>query len=133
MFKQFSNYGAVTLNDYIIEFIVINDSGVNDEEYQAQPDALRLKVPVSEAVSALRVSIYRAVAEKEGDFYQLWEAGSYPNYCDSVEIERDNLFLKYGFVVPLESLLTEEGVEAITARIQQRLEETKQVEPVASL
>ena len=73
------------------------------------------------------------MAEKEGDFYQQWEAGSYPNYCDSVEIEQDNLFLKYGFEVPLESLLTEEGVEAITARIQERLEETKQVEPVASL
>jgi len=133
VFKQFSSYGAVTLNDYIVEFIVINDSGVNDEEYQAQPDALKLKIPVSEAASVLRVAIYRAVAEKEGDFYQQWEAGSYPNYCDSVEIERDNLFFKYGFVVPLESLLTEEGVEAITARIQQRLEETKQVEPVASL
>ncbi|MDN3614247.1 hypothetical protein ACFFUS_15155 [Vibrio gallaecicus] len=133
VFKQFSNYGAVTLNDYIVEFIVINDSGVNDEEYQAQPDALKLKIPVSEAESVLRVAIYRAVVEKVGDFYQLWEAGSYPNYCDSAEVEQDNLFLKYGFEVPLDSLLTEEGVEAITARIQQRLEETKQVEPVASL
>lgn len=131
VFKQISCDTAVTLNDYIVEFIVINDSGVNDEEYQAQPDALNLKVPVNESTSILRISVYRAVANQEGGFYQQWESGSYPSYCDSVEIERDNNFQKYGFEVSLESLLTEEGVESITATIQQRLEETKQVEPTA--
>ncbi|QDF76221.1 MULTISPECIES: hypothetical protein [Shewanella] len=128
VFKNVADINQVTKGDYILEFIVINDSGVNDEQCRGQPDALNLKVAVADAKSDLRVAIYRALEDVKTDFYQEWEAGRYPDYSEAVDIEIDNKFAKYGFEIPLESLMTECGVASIKETIGHYLAKTKQVE-----
>ncbi|OBU33862.1 hypothetical protein [Photobacterium kishitanii] len=128
VFKNVNDMKTVTKGDYILEFIVINDSGVNDEQCRGQPDALNLKVAVADAKSILRVAVYRAVENVDREFYQEWEAGNYPDYGDVVDIEIDNKFVKYGFETPLESLMTECGIASIKETIKHYLAKTKQVE-----
>lgn len=128
VFKNVNDLSTVTRGDYILEFIVINDSGVNDEQCRGQPDALNLKVAVADAKSVLRVAIYRALENVDASFYQEWEAGRYPDYSDAVDIEIDNKFAKYGFEIPLELLMTECGISSIKETIEHYLAKTKQVE-----
>lgn len=127
VFKNVKTLKTVTKNDYILEFIVINDSGINDEQCNGQPDALNLNVAVADAKSILRVAIYRAIKDVDAGFYQEWEAGRYPDYTDAVDIEIDNDFIKYGFEIPLESLMTEIGVASIKETIEHYLAKTEQV------
>lgn len=126
VFKHISDESKVTLNDYIVEFIVINDSGINDEQCKGQPDALNLKVNVDESQSILRISIYRAMASIDTGFYDRWESGRYPDYSTSVDLELDNGFVKFGFETPLESLMTESGVASIKETIEHYLTKTEQ-------
>lgn len=126
VFKQIKDEKQVTKNDYIVEFIVINDTGINDEKYTSQPDALDLKVKVEEARSVLRVGIYRAIVDDEAGFYNQWESGQYPNYSDTVDIELDNKFYKFGFEVPLSQLMTNDGAEWIKERVMEYLVKTEE-------
>jgi len=127
VFKHISDESKVTINDYIVEFIVINDSGINDEQCKGQPDALNLKVSVYDAQSILRISIYRAIASIDTDFYKQWESGRYPNYNSAVEIESDNGFIKFGFEIPVGSLMTDSGVMSIKETIAEYLAKTEEI------
>ncbi|CAM2928999.1 hypothetical protein [Moritella viscosa] len=126
VFKHINDEAKVTISDYIVEFIVINDSGINDEQCKGQPDPLNLKVSVDEAQSILRISIYRAITSVDTGFYDRWESGRYPDYSTSVDLELDNGFVKFGFETPLESLMTESGVASIKETIEHYLTKTEQ-------
>lgn len=126
VFKNISDEKQVTKNDYIVEFIVINDTGINDEKYTSQPDALDLKVKVEEARSVLRVGIYRAIVDDEAGFYNQWESGRYPDYSESVDIELDNKFYKFGFEAPLSELMTDFGAGLIKERVMEYLLKTEE-------
>lgn len=127
VFKHVNDLSKVTKNDYIIEFIVISDTGINDEKSNTQPDALDLNVTVDDAQSILQISIYRATEDVKNGFYDEWESGRYPNYKSDVGIELDNKFIKYGFEVPISSLMSESGAVSIKETIMTYLAETEQM------
>jgi hypothetical protein len=124
VFKQVAFASKVTHDDYIVEFLVINDTGIHDEKKgRAQPDALKLKIDVKDAQSVLRVGIYRAASDQKTNngFHELWDKVAYPKYDGSFEAIMDKGFLTTGFEVPLTAMMNENGVESIKSQIKKCL------------
>ncbi|QLE84043.1 hypothetical protein FLM48_02450 [Shewanella sp. Scap07] len=121
VFKHVNDLKRITKGDYIIEFLVVNDSGIDDEKSKSQPDALTLKVGVNEARSILKLAVYRAVQDEDSDFYKKWNSISYSDYSDSIDVQLDHKFVTAGFEVPLNLLMSDSGVHTVKAKIDQYL------------
>ncbi|MEZ8656903.1 hypothetical protein AB6D60_23380 [Vibrio splendidus] len=104
-----------------MEFLVINDSGVNDEKGNTQPNGLEIQVGVEDAKSVLQVGIYRVVNSSDKDFYKQWNALKYPNYNNSENCVLDEHFATIGFEVPISELMTEQGVTSVIDKIRNGL------------
>ncbi len=124
IFKSVNDNGKVSRNDYVVEFIVINDSGIVEEKRHHQPDGLKLKLGVEVAKSVLQVGIYRSAIDSEEPFDKKWNKGNYPDYSKDGQIKRDNDFVIVGFEVPLDGLMTDEGISDINRKIASYLDQT---------
>ncbi|MEZ9906112.1 hypothetical protein AB4343_14865 [Vibrio breoganii] len=124
IFKNVNDNAKVSRNDYVVEFIVINDSGIVEEERHHQPDGLKLKQSVDKAKSVLQVGIYRSAIDSEVSFDRKWNQGNYPDYSKKSQQKWDNDFVVAGFEVPLDNLMTDEGILAINEMIASYLEQT---------
>lgn len=116
-FKNISTFDSVMKDDFILEFIVINDSGIRDEPMHQEPDALNLNVNVSDAKSLLKINIYKAYKNQNGKFEAVWDQAEYPTVNDSYQCALDGPFVTTAFEVPLCELLTESGVNRVNDRI----------------
>ncbi len=121
VFKHVNDLAKTTKGDYIVEFLVINDSGVNDEKGNTQPNGLEIQVGVEDAKSVLQVGIYRVVNSSDKDFYKQWNALKYPNYNNSENCVLDEHFATIGFEVPISELMTEQGVTSVIDKIRNGL------------
>ncbi|MFH0267299.1 hypothetical protein [Vibrio rumoiensis] len=117
VFKSIDSFESVKKGDLILEFIVINDSGIRDEPRRPEPDALNMQVNVNEAKSLLKINIYKAYRDQSGKFEAVWDQVAYPKVNDSYQCSLDDSFVTTAFEVPLSELLTEDGVNRINERI----------------
>lgn len=128
VFKHVNDLAKITQGDYIVEFLVINDSGVNDEKGNSQPNGLEIQVGVKEAKSVLQVGIYKAIESSDQEFYAQWNSLSYPNYQSPKQCLVDKSFSSIGFEVPISELLTEQGVSSVIEKIRSGLALTASTE-----
>ncbi|MGR5412852.1 hypothetical protein ACPV5T_04630 [Vibrio astriarenae] len=121
VFHKVDKVSRVTCNDYVLEFVVINDSGIYEEEFRGQPDGLNLAQGIESARSVLQVGLYRAAVNIESPFFDKWERLNYPDYGKDGEVQLDKKFVLSGFEVPLQMLMDEDGIVAINNKIQNLL------------
>ncbi|MEZ9628569.1 hypothetical protein AB4304_03565 [Vibrio breoganii] len=129
VFKSVSKLEVLTKGDYIVEFLFLNDSGVEQDFGRSQPDALKLEQNVEQATSTLKIGIYRAIESNEQGFEPQWNSVDYPNYDNKDECQSDGLFVTAGFEVPLSDLMADNGVQEVKEKIERLLELTEKGEP----
>jgi hypothetical protein len=128
VFKKVEGSAKVTRNDYVLEFIIINDTGIYEQDFCGQPDALNLDLGVTESRSLIQVGVYRAVTDVNAIFFDEWNQVKYPDYSKDGETKKDKNFVVAGFEVPIQMLMDEDGIVHINDKIQRLLELTAEHE-----
>jgi len=124
VFKNINSLKSLSKGDFILEFIVINDTGIRDESKKTEPNALDLKVDVTEANSTLKLNVYTSHDEREEDFYQYWNQLSYPKPNNDLICTWEKGFVTTAFEVPLSDLISENGVRSLKSKIEACLKAT---------
>lgn len=123
-FKNVANLDKVTKGDFILEFIVMHDTGIRDEKMNSQPDALNMAVKVEDAESLLKLCIYRAHCDQSKSFGAAWNMAEYPKPSQDYQCVLDKGFVTTAFEVPLALFLTEKGIEQLKSKISSSLQRT---------
>lgn len=128
-FKHVNKFDRVTKGDFILEFIVMHDTGIRDEKMHSQPDALNLAVKVEDAKSLLKLCIYRAYCDQSKSFEPAWNMAEYPKPSHYYHCVLDHDFVTTAFEEPIASFLTEEGIENLKFKIATSLQRTLEYVP----
>ncbi|WP_406731799.1 hypothetical protein RJD39_08675 [Vibrio scophthalmi] len=128
-FKNVAHLDKVTKGDFILEFIVMHDTGIRDEQRHSEPDALNMAVKVEDAKSLLKLCIYRAHCDQSKSFEAAWNMAEYPKPSPDYHCKLDHDFVTTAFEEPIASFLTEEGIERLKQKIKDSLERTLEFVP----
>lgn len=121
LFKQVENTNKLRVGEYLVEFLVDSDSGVDSDIANGdQPDALKLPVGIADAKSTFTISIYVACKNQDRDWHRdIWNSCAPANLCEQPGPTRDvnGSVVSCRFEIPLAELL-EEGAEEKVIKLQ---------------
>jgi hypothetical protein len=129
VFKNVKNESSIAIDDFLISFYVDSDTGVDNEEMQrSEMDGLALSMPVTQAQSMVKIGIYTPFKNENLHWHaNIWSQGAYPDYQafdadnNSAKDANGQPMVSSGFEVSVSQLMTEDGIQQLTAKIEQCL------------
>lgn len=130
LYSQFQQTNKVRIGDYLVEFMVVSDTGVDSHGngHKSEPDALNLPLAVDKAQSLLRVVVCAPYKTFEDSWYNnIWAGIAYPEYSSNPVPAKDKndepCFLS-GYECSLAELMSDNGAEQLVERIKQQIDST---------
>lgn len=130
LYSQFQQTNKVRIGDYLVEFMLVSDTGVDSHGngHKNEPDALNLPLSVDKAQSLLRVVICAPYQTFEDSWYRnIWAGTAYPDFSNSPIPAKDKkgepCFLT-GYECPLAELMSDDGAEQLVELIKRHIEGT---------
>jgi hypothetical protein len=120
----------VRIGDYLVEFIVVSDTGVDSHGngHKNEPDALNLPLAVDKAQSLLRVVVCAPYQTFEESWYSnIWSGVHYPDFSSNplpAKDKNDEPCFLTGYECSLAELMSEAGIEQIIERVKQHITDT---------
>ncbi|MFQ6371535.1 hypothetical protein [Shewanella sp. YIC-542] len=130
LYGKFQAINKVRVGDYLLQFVVVTDSGLDNHGHghKSEPDALNLPITVDKAQSLLRVIVCAPYKVFEDSWYNnIWAGVDYPDFSNTPTPAKDKndepCFLS-GYECPLAKLMSDDGVEQLVERIKQQIDST---------
>ncbi|WP_300480111.1 hypothetical protein [Shewanella sp.] len=132
VFKNINNESSITIDDFLISFYVDSDTGVDEEEMKrGEMDGLALSIPVTQAQSMVKIGIYTPFKNENLHWHSsIWCQGAFPDYQafdaahNSAKDINGQPIVSSGFEVSVSQLMTEDGIQQLTAKVEQCLART---------
>ncbi|MFV7784201.1 hypothetical protein ACNPKB_04260 [Shewanella marisflavi] len=130
LYSHFQAANKVRIGDYLVEFIVVSDTGVDSHGngHKNEPDALNLPLSVDKAQSLLRVVICAPYQTFEDSWYNnIWAGTAYPDFSRNPSPAKDKngeTCILTGYECPLAELMSDDGAEQLVELIKRQIDRT---------